>query len=182
MGMPLPMARRGLLIALRQRITCAHVRLEVGWRAGGAKEPRASLCVWRDRGGKPRAVPSPPRRRASPPPPVPPSLRCFVRLPAAPPQPALPLDRAVRRATLLIRSFTTGLVCRRVVSRSRTRTMPRTGTRRGRAATTSTNRTVDYETPRGPPSRRIDVNQTVHRARRDPDPIGPPGAPWGTRS
>lgn len=46
MGMPLPMARRGLLIALRQRITCAHVRLEVGWRAGGAKEPRASLCVW----------------------------------------------------------------------------------------------------------------------------------------
>ena len=46
MGMPLPMARRGLLIALRQRITCAHVRLEVGWRAGGAKEPRTSLCVW----------------------------------------------------------------------------------------------------------------------------------------
>ena len=74
MGMPLPMARRGLLIALRQRITCAHVRLEVGWRAGGAKEPRASLCVWyafgvtgEVRGGKPRAVPSPPRRRASPP-------------------------------------------------------------------------------------------------------------------
>ena len=68
----------------------------------------------------------------------------------------------MRRATLLIRSFTTGLVCRRVVSRSRTRTMPRTRTRRGRAATTSTSRTVDYETPRGPPSRRIDVNQTVH--------------------
>ena len=64
MGMPLPMARRGLLIALRQRITCAHVRLEVGWRAGGAKEPRASLCVWRDRGGKNTGrpvAPSPPR-------------------------------------------------------------------------------------------------------------------------
>ena len=172
------------LAATNHLRSCAPRSRVEGWRGQGTKSVALRLvCVWRDRGGKPRAVPSPPRRRASPPPPVPPSLRCFVRLPAAPPQPALPLDRGrMRRATLLIRSFTTGLVCRRVVSRSRTRTMPRTGTRRGRAATTSTNRTVDYETPRGPPSRRIDVNQTVHRARRDPDPIGPPGAPWGTRS
>ena len=95
MGMPLPMARRGLLIALRQRITCAHVRLEVGWRAGGAKEPRASLCVWyafgvtgeENHGPSRRPLAAAPRPRLR-------SLRCFVRLPAAPPQPALPLDRA----------------------------------------------------------------------------------------
>ena len=90
MGMPLPMARRGLLIALRQRITCAHVRLEVGWRAGGAKEPRASLCVWyafgvtgeENHGPSRRPLAAAPRPRLR-------SLRCFVRLPAAPPQPHL---------------------------------------------------------------------------------------------
>lgn len=171
MGMPLPMARRGLLIALRQRITCAHVRLQVGWRAGGAKEPRASLCVWRDRGGKNTGrpvAPSPPRLAPA----SGPSVVLSGYQPRRPNRTYL---------TLLIRSFTTGLVCRRVVSRSRTRTMPRTRTRRGRAATTSTSRTVDYETPRGPPSRRI-VNR-----RRTTEPAATPTrlvrrAPWGTRS
>ena len=152
MGMPLPMARRGLLIALRQRITCAHVRLEVGWRAGGAKEPRASLCVWyafgvtgeENHGPSRRPLAAAPRPRLR-------SLRASVVLSGYQPRRPNPHFRLTARCDarrFSIRSFTTGLVCRRVVSRSRTRTMPRTGTRRGRAATTSTSRTVDYETRR----------------------------------
>ena len=85
------------LAATNHLRSCAPRSRVEGWRGQGTKSVALRLvCVWRDRGGKPRAVPSPPRRRASPPPPVPPSLRCFVRLPAAPPPPALPLALTAR--------------------------------------------------------------------------------------
>ena len=137
------------LAATNHLRSCAPRSRVEGWRGQGTKSVALRLvCVWRDRGGKPRAVPSPPRRRASPPPPVPPSLRCFVRLPAAPPQPHLPLTLPHPIRPHETRPDSCVDASERVVSRSRTRTMTRTGTRRGRAATTSTSRTVDYETRR----------------------------------
>ena len=156
------------LAATNHLRSCAPRSRVEGWRGQGTKSVALRLvCVWRDRGGKNTGrpvAPSPPRLAPA----SGPSVVLSGYQPRRPNRTYL---------TLLIRSFTTGLVCRRVVSRSRTRTMPRTGTRRGRAATTSTNRTVDYETPRGPPSRRIDVNHSSPPRPRPDWSAARPGEP-----
>ena len=164
------------LAATNHLRSCAPRSRVEGWRGQGTKSVALRLvCVWRDRGGKPRAVPSPPRRRASPPPLR--SLRASVVLSGYQPRRPNPHFRLTARCDA--RRFSSDPsrpdscvdASYLVLEHEPCHELELAGAARRPLALV-----VPWTTRRRVGRRPAEWRRRTTRARRDPDPIGPPRA------